>query len=131
MKEKVPIYRNIRMPPLPPLTEITATRQFSSIDVTPQRNLSLFVYDRKLFSTILAQDFAKSFRSLEAARSPIFHKRIKSAIMQHNMSFFKPGFHSVYYIGTMPRFVTEWKPVFWIIHCISNIPMKYVCVAYL
>ena len=24
--------------------------------------------------------------------------------------FFKPGFPSVYYIGTMPRFVTEWKP---------------------
>ena len=39
--------------------------------------------------------------------------------------FFKPGFHSVYYRVTMPRFVTERKPVFGIIHCISYVSIAY------
>ena len=34
-----------------------------------------------------------------------------------NIIFFKPGFHSVYHIGKMSRFVSEC--FFWIIHCMS------------
>ena len=34
--------------------------------------------------------------------------------------FLKPGFHPVYYIGTMPRFVTIKTCFFWIIHCIKK-----------
>ena len=70
---------------------------------------------RNYFRNILTEWLRSRYFGLKIINYKKFcrlgYKVIANTFLWYHVFFIKPGFHSVYYIGTMPRLL-QWKPVF-------------------